>query len=964
MSRGRKILYVLLLLLPFATLQVDEFPSASGVTGDSATVLPGKSSFNLGTSESVVRQNYQKSLIPYRSVGDLLFTVTLTGKRDGVRIYIPPEFGDFTAPLPRGPYDTSNVWTSITASYSVIHISKARPYDPVAPLWIRLTIYPVDNWLPQLFEPELGKPVGKPTGIPAGTHIIKIFNVPSPIIVGRYFFKVFTAADSGGLGNTDFTSIGAANFPTVVVTGSGEPNFITGTLTDARTGQPIAAAARVLATGISKTGETIQGQAYSSASSGGQFTIFGLPDGSYQVSATAGGYLSSTVAGVNLGSAGSGGAGVSLSLFPGGRLTLNIISKDFTTGAPIPWGASKPVWVQLLSPGGGVLTIMNAGNTAPTLTTHSFSFNTAGLDGHVPQDLADYVSGLAGGTQLLRAHVNNYVQAIEAQASLPQGSLGGGEASIQLDLTRSGTFDVTVRFRKFPTDLIESATTVDRFLVLEAVDKVGQVRGWALTFVPAGTKRIIVPITGLEGLFPIFRDLPFVDYGLPLGAYTFRAHMTGFVSPSPSPSTIGGSGTTSVTVDLVLGAALTINVVSKSGGSLTQSITWQRPGAPVTLTVSATGAVLGIARAQQPTTGSLLTLGFQGVNYFDLTGTTAFYRFGRVDTSLLTGDYLLRVDTHGYTQTRETQIRLSSGSSATIQVDLALDPTITVVTTLTAQGLFTSIMPSFPIRLRAEAIDSSGHLSGAASEPLPAGTTSRSVSLIGFNQYGGDSFQRRANFFDTTNGVPQPDGGLPPGTYTVRVAAPSFTEGFAPVQLTEGGAATVNVVLQKLGRLSGRVVGLRLFGAATDTLPLSWASVAVGPASNPNLVTYALDGDYEIWLPAGVYTVVFSHPNYQEVAKTVVISPGSDTGLDQALLQKGLPPPAPIETPTATTTTSTATSPTQTSVTTTSQSATTSQPSPALQPGRADLELTLILTFVLILLSGIGIAVYFLRRSL
>ena len=116
----------------------------------------------------------------------------------------------------------------------------------------------------------------------------------SPLTAGRYFFKAFI----NGI------SIGASNFPTLIVKGSRDPAYISGTLRDlgvqrnvTNAGQPIILpngyGGQVVATGIDYLGRPASAQAFinSTKYSHGQYTLFGVAPGTYNITAYAAGYM-------------------------------------------------------------------------------------------------------------------------------------------------------------------------------------------------------------------------------------------------------------------------------------------------------------------------------------------------------------------------------------------------------------------------------------------------------------------------------------------------------------------------------------------------------------------------------------------------------------------------------------------------------------------------------------------------
>ncbi|MEM2841576.1 MAG: hypothetical protein QXN62_08480, partial [Candidatus Bathyarchaeia archaeon] len=159
-------------------------------------VPPQNLNHYLDTPEAQVKLEYPKAIVLQETFGDLIFNVTVQTRKRTIAVYVPPEFGL--------KQDTTYVWTSVTNDYRFISISRLSERDPVAPSWFRVTVS------------------NGSSGIWPGSHIVRLFNVTAPSIVGRYFFKIFI----------DGFSIGARNFPTLVVSADPNPAYISGTVLD------------------------------------------------------------------------------------------------------------------------------------------------------------------------------------------------------------------------------------------------------------------------------------------------------------------------------------------------------------------------------------------------------------------------------------------------------------------------------------------------------------------------------------------------------------------------------------------------------------------------------------------------------------------------------------------------------------------------------------------------------------
>ena len=94
-----------------------------------------------------------------------------------ISIYIPPEF--------KIPDGIASVWTSFTNDYSSISLRTASSNDPIAPEWWILSIHSLT-----IVRQDLTAQVARREFHANETQYIRILNVTSPKIAGRYFFKV------------------------------------------------------------------------------------------------------------------------------------------------------------------------------------------------------------------------------------------------------------------------------------------------------------------------------------------------------------------------------------------------------------------------------------------------------------------------------------------------------------------------------------------------------------------------------------------------------------------------------------------------------------------------------------------------------------------------------------------------------------------------------------------------------
>jgi len=319
---------VLLLVLALLSSALTESINVAATNGCSREVkispgriLPEDCNHYLNTSEVQVKLEYPRAIVLQNTTGDLLFNVTTQTTNRTISIYIPYEFGVRTS--------RTYIWSSITNDYGYISISRLSDRDPIAPKWFRVTVY------------------NGTSSILPGSHLIRLFNVTAPGIVGRYFFKVFI----------DGRSIGANNFPTLVVSADLNPAYISGTVLDCSSGffrykygyeyeyryaygSPIqlkgSEGGKVVAEGIALDGRSVVGQAYFNASANGRYTLYGLAPGLYNLTAYAAGYSPTPMMRLVRVFAGQSLDGVDLCIYASPKIEGLIWSK---CGAkPVPWG--------------------------------------------------------------------------------------------------------------------------------------------------------------------------------------------------------------------------------------------------------------------------------------------------------------------------------------------------------------------------------------------------------------------------------------------------------------------------------------------------------------------------------------------------------------------------------------------------------------------------------------------------
>jgi len=792
---------------------------------------PGAYAHTLGTPAGIVELDYPKGAIVQNSTGDISLSITLCSEVSSIAIYIPPEFTFLQS-------DTTSVWTSITNDYSRISMDKLGSNDAIGPSWwsVRITNYTVP-----------------------GNYAVRLFNVRAPEVCGRYFVKVFI----------DGRSIGAENFPTIVVKGGLYPAYISGRVLNANNGQygePVGVSGKVVAEGKTALGEAVQAQAYFDASANGAYTIYGLAAGTYNLTASAAGFVPETLDRTVSVNAGQSLEGVDIYVYPSATISGTICSKC-GVGA-IPWGnaASHRISMEILDSNLQSKAWLATNTTIidPSQAYYSFSFNgLIELDGHVPQDYADYVSGLAPGDYYLKAYVNGYLQRDVVAVHVYEYSR---TISVPFDLWRSSQFSVTVHF----VDVTGSAspTPKDGTLTLEAYGLDGGIEGYNRTSVLKGSTNSAMMITGK-------------NYGLPSGTYFIKATFPGYSQAFYPQATLGeGCSTTSLSFDMVRSGLLYITLRSVNWQTPPQSVPWGYPNATIRIEAIGSEQVYSGTAMQNTTISEPPYVVFANI------------------TDLPPDTYIIRAYTVGYVQTKDYHVSMSFGGMSDIQIDLVEATRLNVTLTFRKEGLVAPIdtcarCNSIQVPVRIEVYDSLGVLTGANITHIPANADSSSIEVVGFRDYAGNPCVRWVNYYDTTDGEDQKDYGFPPGTYTVYGWVPGYAQAQTMTFSTTLSTTneTVDLYFDRLAHVNGTVGGLDMYD---NLIPLSWATVtAYGPTLT---ATSSLDGVYEMWIVDGTYTLGVSYPGYETQGVEIQVSMAWETPVDFNLTPTGTTTP---ELPTA-----------------------------------------------------------------
>jgi hypothetical protein len=801
---------------------------------------PGSYSHTLGTPADIVRLDYPKGSIVQDTVGDISLNVTLNTSASSVWIFIPPEFSFLQTA-------TTSVWTSITNNYRSLAITRAGSSDAFAPSWWAVRI---EN-----------------ATIPVGTYTVKMFNVKAPSVCGRYFMKIFV----------DGESIGPENFPTIVVEGSLNPAYVSGRVLNGEEGQyglPVKVPGRVIAYGTTNLGRSLSGQAYFDGSANGTYTLYGLAAGTYSLNASAAGFATTTLNETVSVYPGQSSSGIDIYVYPSSTISATISSR--TVYGLVPWGytynltvgqVARPITLEI-SDSSGAQMASAVGVTDPSLSFYYFLFNgSVRLDGHVPQDMAAYVSGLETGDYYLNAFVNEYVQ---KDIILVHVNDYSRSISVPFDLWRSGWFQVTVFFRNSENGQLAPVPS-GGILSLNAYQLDGTLRGSNSTLVTKGSQTWTMEITGILSEFLTvgrFAARPGRDYGFPSGTYIIEAGFPGYVQTLVTQVAIGeGYSATSVGLNMVAGGALVVTLRSINWETPSQEVSWQCPGATITLELTNSIGDIYKGTAQQQTDTSVTI-----ANVTDLPADT----------------YLVRVYTPGYIMTGDYTAPVSAGSTSSIMINLLKTAKIQITLEFRTAGIIAPI-GTYPYHLtqapvRIEVYDQFELLAGANATYIPLDESDSTIEVVGFQDYAGNPSLKWANFYDATDGSLQKDYGLPSGTYLIRAWVPGYLEaGTSTVTISRvTSVAGATLYLDKLAHVYGSVHGLNMYD---DLIPLSWSNVtAYGPIM---AATSCLDGSYEMWLVSGTYTLAASSLGYEGQATEIQVSPAWETPVDFDLKPPG-----------------------------------------------------------------------------
>ncbi|MEM2226279.1 MAG: carboxypeptidase-like regulatory domain-containing protein [Candidatus Bathyarchaeia archaeon] len=823
MARGwMAAIAMLLLLSPSAPLAL--------ASGETAHVSPGRYSLFLGDSPALVRLSYPNSSILVGANGDLLFELTLNGNYSSIDVYVPPEFRG----LDQG--DTSNVWTNATNDYNLISIRIMDSWDVRAPGWWRVRVSNVTS--PKSEREEYGL-------------ALRLFNLTAPSVAGRYFFKVFL---------NETISIGAKNFPTVVVEADINPAYISGTVRyggpdPKRYGEPLDKPGKVLARGLTPDGRRVEAVAYFNETAKGAYTLYGLAEGTYNLTFSASGFPPVTLdrpISVHRGQSLEG-----IDAYIGEGLIANITVWSKCRGRPIPWGDKLPIAAELLD-----MSFRSVASTSfPGVPSHlhytddhsytyTLSLNATEYTGHVPQDNAAYVSGIPPGDYYVRAYVWGYIQTRDYVISAHNGT---SCINLEMDLHRSGRLNIMLNFKDLPGARAVSKLTERTWIRVRAYDSRGKLSALEFSRANPGDSQALIELRGLRNYRGAF------DYGLPPGDYWIEVEAGGFLQLKPLIATVGPEcSLTEVSLEMVKGGRLNITITSMDWERPRVPRPWAHPGSRINVEViNRLGEVVAILNATQPASDSAIHL-----------------EYGGLYTGLEPGDYMLMAYTVGYIQRAPVFVSVYLNSTSHVEIDLEKGVDIDLTVILKKEGIPIPRKIFGNPSIRVEVYDRMGNIMGANISMIYK-EWNLTTRISGFKNYAGNPAVRWANFYDATDGYPQKDWGLPPGEYSIRVLIPGYEQTLkAEFEARGPGSVLVIVSLEKLGRVSGMVFGFDFLGRPR---PISWAGIS---AHRTEAFTCSLDGRFELWLPKGDYAIGVAAEGYGSKSIGLRVEWASETYLE------------------------------------------------------------------------------------
>jgi hypothetical protein len=550
----------------------DEFKSNSTVAwSHTLDTLRGNQSGEAQRRQIIERyQDYAILASSSDSIGDLQFDIWVENPVSDIRIYVPSNFTFGFVSSGYGDATTQDkvysVWTDITNDYQYISVRTLTGDDPIAPGWdvvevgrmpTALSISPIPSFV-----------------VSPGLYHIRLFQMRAPFTAGLYHFKIYV----------DGESIGDGNFPIVIVKSSLQPAHVTGLVMLHRFAPGTNASGRVVATGTTPQGKYAEAVAYFGPEdfekidgkygddSCFRYWLFGLPAGTFELTASASGFLK-TSSHITVDPGQSLTQDFVLERGPG--ITVTVWSKDMTGLIPWgnlwqpPYGTNDPylpindtnhhrdILLRLLNqyeesvgywgsddidppygPPNTSATIdgkrdysafILKTSTLPSNDSYTASLTdvrglaSLRLDGHVPADSADLIEGIEAGSYKLEIYVTGYAmkEADDWQRTLEIQS-ASRNYTFQVDLRRTTWIMATAKIAEGQQLPVSNSTFT---IVAKSPDNVEE--GVVAGRFPVGAWEYTIVLEGFNGIYNNLRPITdYQDYGLPPNDYSLEVYMS------------------------------------------------------------------------------------------------------------------------------------------------------------------------------------------------------------------------------------------------------------------------------------------------------------------------------------------------------------------------------------------------------------------------------------------------------
>ena len=873
-------------------------------------------------------------------------------------IAIPPEFG-----VTEGWEDMTEAYvvTSITNNYATIETGKFSSTNGFAPNWwyVRISSWSETDHLDKGYlyvggsDPYPDRQIRG--GDFDGCYWVWVGGLTAPSCAGKYFFKVLYTNPTWAIAPWEqYISFPAANYPTLVVKGELDPGYISGTVLYCGSyyygyyyGDPIWKPGRVTAEGEAidpvtnePTGRKVCGVGYFNASANGFYEIEGLAPGIYTLTAEAEGFPPATLATEITVKRGQSIHGINIYVCPGAKIKLKVNSKcptgliefpDFVTMESsygndpesiadllvydgYPWGY---YWVDLTDSEGNWIAKRDGywdissypGNQSfEVYFGDKTSYQGAEVlwDGHVPDEEAHYISGVAAGVYYVYINVFGYVQLDEYEVVVPSSQYTG-EIYREVDIFQGGKVHATVHFHNQEMPSAEEPPITAGDLIIEAFDAEGNLRAWNYTHNDGTEPSVKVDVIGDA----------WIPYGMAAGTYTFKVWYPGYAQQEFPMHTVQLCTWNSFSFHLIRGANITVTVYSRDWQSPAQPLNWlHEPSRIRVYFYNSAGDSVGYANTNQDATTDHKTVYFDGWHY----GIDEYIAYGWYPSGLPTDVYSIKAYTVGYIQRVDPEVWAQKASSTgDIPLYLYAGASIFITVNFKLEELLSPLPDSeHSYYFRINVFDEEGNLAAANISSVPQqtdppqapgydGVITWEFEVIGFNGF--DTPGRLGvwgpptvwetgwvpyyafGYWEPFTWVRHLDYGIDAGTYTLEVV--DETNGYvqtATVAVTVSlmGYAHVYLDMHQQAAIYGTVYQRNYMG---DFRTASWYTVEL--SGSPAASTATKDGGFFFYAPADTYTlkVYLAAPDATEAVvlqeRTVVVTWGASAGGQDFYMEEG-----------------------------------------------------------------------------